>query len=105
MKYATLCSGIGAPEVAAHRLGMEPVFCSEIEGTMRRKLNQGMESIFGTHILTTNQGGVELNTTATPLSVRPNTPSPHSSKKTSTPTWRMKDELDRRPNMLSPAGR
>ena len=29
--FATLCSGIGAPEVAAHRLGMEPVFCSEIE--------------------------------------------------------------------------
>jgi len=31
MRFATLCSGIGAPEVAAHRLGMEPVFCSEIE--------------------------------------------------------------------------
>jgi DNA (cytosine-5)-methyltransferase 1 len=31
MNFATLCSGIGAPEVAAHRLGMEPVFCSEIE--------------------------------------------------------------------------
>lgn len=31
MRFATLCSGIGAPEVAAHRLGMPPVFCSEIE--------------------------------------------------------------------------
>ena len=31
MRFATLCSGIGAPEVAAHRLGMTPVFCSEIE--------------------------------------------------------------------------
>ena len=29
--FATLCSGIGAPEVAAHALGMTPVFCSEIE--------------------------------------------------------------------------
>ena len=31
MNFATLCSGIGAPEVAADRLGMEPVFCSEVE--------------------------------------------------------------------------
>jgi DNA (cytosine-5)-methyltransferase 1 len=31
MRFATLCSGIGAPEVAAHGLGMTPVFCSDIE--------------------------------------------------------------------------
>jgi DNA (cytosine-5)-methyltransferase 1 len=31
VRFATLCSGIGAPEVAAHRLGMTPVFFSEIE--------------------------------------------------------------------------
>ena len=31
MRFATLCSGVGAPEVSAHRLGMEPVFFSEIE--------------------------------------------------------------------------
>jgi DNA-cytosine methyltransferase len=31
MKFATVCSGIGAPEVAWKPLGWQPVFCSEIE--------------------------------------------------------------------------
>ena len=31
MKFATICSGIGAPEVAWTALGWEPVFASEIE--------------------------------------------------------------------------
>jgi DNA (cytosine-5)-methyltransferase 1 len=31
LTFATVCSGIGAPEVAWHPLGWTPVFCSEIE--------------------------------------------------------------------------
>jgi DNA (cytosine-5)-methyltransferase 1 len=31
LKFATVCSGIGAPEVAWHPLGWESVFFSEIE--------------------------------------------------------------------------
>lgn len=31
MRFATVCSGIGAPEVAWAPLGWEPAFCSEIE--------------------------------------------------------------------------
>src|ERR1700727_1953389 len=31
MKFATICSGIGAPEAAFSRLGWQSVFCAEIE--------------------------------------------------------------------------
>jgi DNA (cytosine-5)-methyltransferase 1 len=31
MTFGTFCSGIGAPEVAWHRLGWRPAWCSEIE--------------------------------------------------------------------------
>ena len=31
MRLATVCTGIGAPDLAARRLGWEPVFTSEID--------------------------------------------------------------------------